>query len=80
VMLAEGVFTRDLKLCYEYFAGHYPAQEQTMRRVLELAIQPTNDREVVLELLTTFGVWMIARADEWLEQHNPSKVVEMPLV
>ena len=79
VMLDEGVFTRDLKLCYEYFARHYPAQEQEMRRVLELAIQPTNEREVVLERLTTFGAWMIARADEWLAQHNPSKVVEMPM-
>lgn len=80
VMLSEGVFTRDLKLCYEFFARHYPAQEQQMRHVLELAIQPATDREVVLERLTTFGAWMIMRADEWLEQHNPSKVVEMPLV
>lgn len=80
VMLEAGVFTRDLKLCYEFFARHYPAQESAMRRVLELAIQPATDREVVLELLTTFGGWMIARADEWLEQHNPSKIVEMPMV
>ncbi|MBV9790545.1 MAG: hypothetical protein JOZ51_20295, partial [Chloroflexi bacterium] len=79
VMLSEGVFTRDLKLCYEFFARYYPAQEPEMRRVLELAIQPTTEREVVLERLTTFGAWMIARADEWLEQHNSSKVVEMPM-
>jgi hypothetical protein len=80
VMLSEGVFTRDLKLCYEFFARHYPAQEQQMRRVLELAIQPTTDREVVLARLTTFGEWMIARADEWLAQYNPSKVIEMPMI
>lgn len=80
VMLDEGVFTRDLKLCYEFFARQYPGQDQAMRRVLELAIQPTSDRGVVLDLLTTFGAWMIARADEWLLQHNPSRVVEMPIV
>lgn len=80
VMLEAAVFTRDLKLCYEFFARYYSAQEQDMRRVLELAIQPTTDREVVLDLIATCGSWMIARADEWLEQHNPSKIVEMPLV
>jgi hypothetical protein len=79
VMLDEHIFTRDLKLCYEYFARHYPAQAAAMRRVLELAIQPSDDQELVLGVLRTFGAWLITEADLWLAQHNPSRVVEMPL-
>jgi uncharacterized protein len=79
VMLDEGVFTRDLKLCYDYFARHYPTQSQEMRRVLELAIQPSADPELLLDLLDGFGAWLIARADEWLARHNPAGITELPL-
>ncbi|HEX6291444.1 MAG TPA: hypothetical protein VFZ66_19830 [Herpetosiphonaceae bacterium] len=79
VMAQERVFTRDLKPCYELFARHYPDQAGSMRRVLDLAIEPSADRDTVLEILNTFGAWLIAQADAWLDVHNPSKVVEMPL-
>jgi len=79
VMLDERAFTRDLKLCYDYFARRYPAQAAEMRRVLELAIQPSADCDHVLEVLNTFGSWLIGEADAWLARHNPAKVVEMPL-
>jgi hypothetical protein len=79
VMLDEHQFTRDLKLCYDYFARHYPAQADEMRRVLELAIQPSTDCDRVLHVLKTFGSWLIMEADAWLARHNPAKIVEMPL-
>ena len=79
VMLDERQFTRDLKLCYDYFAKRYPAQAIEMRRVLELAIQPSADCNCVLAVLNTFGSWLIVEADAWLARHNPSKIVEMPL-
>jgi hypothetical protein len=80
VMLEERAFTRDLKLCYEYFSRHYPERADTMRQVLDLAIEPTSDRATVLRVLHTFGGWMIAEADNWLARHNPAKIVEMPLI
>jgi uncharacterized protein len=79
VMLDERVFTRDLKLCYNYFAGRYPRQAQDMRRVLELAIQPSADPTLLLDLLDHFGRWLIAEAETWLSRHNPSKTTELPL-
>ena len=40
VMVEEQRFTRDLYLCYESFAKHYPAKAAKMYRALELAINP----------------------------------------
>ena len=57
VMVAEQRFTRDLYLCYERFAKHYPAQRAHMYRTLELAVNPElgpRTEAFVLE----FGAWL----------------------
>ncbi|WP_125612451.1 nucleotidyltransferase domain-containing protein [Specibacter cremeus] len=79
VMLQERSFTRDLKPCYEAFTRHYPDQQTAMRRVLELAIIPSADRDVVVSVLAVFGAWLIAQSDAWLSRHNPARVLQLPL-
>ena len=44
-MVKEQRYTRDLYLCYESFAKHYPEKEREMYRALELAINPKTDRD-----------------------------------
>ncbi len=62
VMEKENRYTRDLYLCYESFADHYPAQAQRMRRALELAVNPVANEEVEAFLLES-GEWLAAEAD-----------------
>ncbi|MEX0270972.1 hypothetical protein AB3R30_17675 [Leptolyngbyaceae cyanobacterium UHCC 1019] len=68
VMATEGTFTRDLYPCYECFARYFPAQEPLMRKALELAIQPSDNREGLLMFLSHFGAWLVERVDATLER------------
>ncbi len=73
VMVEEGVHTRDLDLCCEYFVKHYPERVVEMRQALVFAENPSMDAMEVLDYLSNMGAWMIARADVWLDQHNPDR-------
>ena len=61
VMEAERLYTRDLYLCYESFAKHYPQQAKQMYFALELAINPKIDRDTI-SFVRGFGDWLIAEA------------------
>jgi hypothetical protein len=63
VMEDEGVYTRDLYPCYKIFSKHFPEKQSSMRRALELAINPTSDPDEVLRFLEDFGPWLIAKAE-----------------
>lgn len=77
VMVDEGVYTRDLDLCYEYFAKHYPGHAADMQRALRYAENPSMDAMEVLGYLANMGEWMIAHANTWLDQHNPERDLAM---
>ena len=57
----ERVYTRDLYLCFEAFARHFPAHKLSMERVLHLALDPHPDREQTLALLYDFGSWIVIK-------------------
>lgn len=65
VMGKENRYTRDLYLCYESFASHYGARAESMRRALELAVNPVAN-EAVEVFLREFGEWLAAEADDQL--------------
>jgi len=54
----EKAFTRDLYFCYKGFIKYYPQKEQDMYRVLELAINPTSDKNEILNIIDIFGGWL----------------------
>lgn len=54
----EKKYTRDIYLCYRDFFKYYPQQKKEMLRVLELAMQPITNKEEILALLDSFGVWL----------------------
>jgi hypothetical protein len=64
VMEEERVYTRDLYPCYTIFAKHFPARASSMRRALELAINPTGEPRALLTFLEDFGRWMVAAAEQ----------------
>ncbi len=65
VMLKEGRYTRDLYLCYESFAKHYPEQQEAMYRALELALNPDVSRETE-RFVEAFGAWLVREAERYL--------------
>lgn len=54
----EKAFTRDLYFCYKGFIKYYPQKEKDMYRVLELAINPTSDKNEILNIIDVFGTWL----------------------
>lgn len=79
VMLEEGVFTRDIDLCCDIFAKHYPGHASDMRRALDLARQPVSDAETVLRFLGYWGDWIITHANIWLDRYNPQRELALPV-
>jgi predicted nucleotidyltransferase len=63
VMEREGVYTRDLRPCYEAFAKHYPEREPSMRRALEWAIEPSSERREILAFLAEIAPWLLAEIE-----------------
>lgn len=66
VMQDEQRYTRDLYLCYESFAKHYPQQAEQMYFALELAINPKIDPNTIA-FVQRFGDWLIAEASKKLQ-------------
>jgi hypothetical protein len=58
VMRRHRAYTRDLYPSYTSFSACYPDQDATMRRCLELAVNPTADLTAVVPFATDFGAWM----------------------
>ena len=55
-------YTRDLYPCYEIFAEYYPEKEAEMRNILDLALNPTADKEKIREVVDTFATWLSLEA------------------
>ncbi len=64
VMQQENAFTRDLYPCYEAFAHHFPHQAKLMYKALELAIQPSSNRDRLLMFLSHFGKWLVTEINQ----------------
>lgn len=70
VMERSGKYTRDLYPCYDIFSEFYPAKKDEMYKVLELAIYPTSDKQVIWEVISRIGKWMVNEIDEYLKSHK----------
>ncbi len=64
VSLQEKCFTRDLSLCLSMFTKYYPEKEKQMAKALHLALNPTNNTDIIKETFNTIGSWLITKAKE----------------
>ena len=64
VMQKENAFTRDLYPCYERFAHHFPHHARLMYKALELAIQPSSNRDGLLMFLSHFGKCLVKEVNQ----------------
>jgi len=58
-MERSGRYTRDLYKCYETFIEYYPEKEPQMSEILELAINPTSDKQKIKQVVSNFGPWLV---------------------
>lgn len=70
-------YTRDLGLCAARFLAHFPEQKPDMEQALRFALYPTEEVDELIEFLAGFGCWVNARANDWLDVHNPRRCLEM---
>ncbi len=75
VMVEEERFTRDLYLCYESFAEHYPEQAGNMYRALELAVNPETGPGTEA-FAREFGGWLEGEAERTLQGWDYQKTAE----
>jgi hypothetical protein len=58
-------YTRDLYKCYETFIEYYPEKELQMREILELALNPTSDRQKIKQIVDSFGPWLQRKINKY---------------
>jgi hypothetical protein len=73
VMEEEQRYTRDLYLCYESFARHYPQERGEMYRALELAVNP-GAGEHSEAFARNFGAWLVREAQARLRKWDRDNV------
>ena|ERR1700733_5601090 len=56
-------FTRDLDQSFITFSEYYPDKKKEMKKVLELALYPTDDKKVILRMLNKTGMWLVTTYD-----------------
>ena len=73
VQMEAGVHTRDMDRCYHYIAQHFPGHAADLRRALDMVDNPSEDAAMLHAYLDNVGEWLIAQANKWLDQYNPSR-------
>ncbi len=65
-MERSGRYTRDLYLFYKDFSEYYPDKEPLMRHILDLTLNPTSDKQKVLEIRDEIIPWMAEEAKKFI--------------
>jgi len=65
VIERSGKYTRDLYRCYEVFSEYYPEKEDEMRVALELALNPTEDKKKIKEVMDGIGAWLLSESGKY---------------
>jgi len=76
VMVDEAVHTRDVDVSATYILKHYPEQSENIQQMVSYIQSPTDSKKTLLAFLDSFGSWLIAECDRWLDKHNPDRYLE----
>jgi len=63
VMELDQSYTPDLYYCYERFSAYFPHQQAAMKKALELAIEPSQNRPGLVIFLRGFGRWLVCEVN-----------------
>jgi uncharacterized protein YuzB (UPF0349 family) len=76
VMVDVVVHTRDIAASVPYILKHYPDQSAQIQQAVAFIESPTDSAQMLIDFLNTFGAWLIAECDAWLDVHNPERYLE----
>ena len=77
MQMQEGVHTRDVDVCCRYAIRHFPEQADMLQQALNYTARPSTSASDALYFLDTAGRWIIAQAEDWLDQHNPDRALDL---
>ena len=66
----EQKYTRDLYRCYETFSKYYPEKGSEMLEVLDLALNPTSDKNEIKKVMDNLGQWLLSEIPEHFEMNK----------
>jgi uncharacterized protein len=64
VMERENAYTRDLIPCFEGFSKYYQERSESMRRALDLAVNPSSSPGEVLAVTSDLGEWLTKEIED----------------
>jgi len=70
VMKKENLYTRDLYPCYKSFVKYYPEREKQMYELLELAVYPVNDKEVIIRNVKDIEHFIVTESTKTIAIEN----------
>ena len=73
IMDDSDVYTRDLYQCWKLFSEKYPEKEDLMKKALEKAIYPTEDRNDLFNIFNGIGDWIVKEIERKLKNKNKDK-------
>jgi hypothetical protein len=57
-----------LYLCYKDFSEYYPEKQELMLEVLQYALNPTSDKNKIIEIRNAFVPWLVAEVSKYKSQ------------
>lgn len=63
----ENSWTSDIEVCSELFEKNYPSKEEEIKIVVDLAKNPIEDSNKIIEIIDRFGVWLLGEVKTVLE-------------
>lgn len=61
VMEQDQSYTVDLYYCYERFSAYFPQQQSAMKKTVELALEPSQNRPGLIVFFREFGGWLVSQ-------------------
>ena len=78
VLVNEAVYTEDPDLQRDFIVLNEPERAPEADTAFDLIVEPTSSAVELMALLHTFGGWIAAKSEAWLDQHNPQRLGALP--
>lgn len=76
IMEQDQCYTPDLYYCYQRFSAYFPEHQTSMRKALELAIAPSQNRPGLIIFLRSFGRCLVEEIKQILPVKAPELLIE----
>jgi len=78
VMPHEGVYTEDPDLHRDFLALNHPNRAEDAALAYQFTYEPTHSAAELIQFVESFGSWLGAECDDWLDRNNPQRLAALP--